>query len=109
MNKVPGIDPEYSQHSLDSVNEILYRTAYLDLQVDFRDLLTSIDALTKGNPSWEALEALWKILDSIEDSLAGLSLPINLHVRTREKSSPSPMQVNQKRWLWANSVFRKTS
>jgi hypothetical protein len=109
MNRTPGINPRYSQHSLDSVNEILYRTAYLDLQIDFRDLLTSIDALTKGDPSWEALETLWKSLDSIEESLSCLSLPINLHVRTREKSSPSPMQVNQKRWLWANSVFRKTN
>jgi hypothetical protein len=109
LNRTPGINPGYSQHSLDSINEVLYRTAYLDLQVDFRDLLTSIDALTKGTPSWETLETLWKDLDSIEDSLAGLSLPINLHVRTREKASPSPMQVNQKRWLWANSVFRKTS
>jgi hypothetical protein len=108
MNKIPGIDPEYPQHSLDSVNEILYRTAYLDLQVDFRDLLTSIESVTSEPPSWEALERLWKILDSIEDSLAGLSLPINLHVRTREKSSPTVMQMNQKRWLWANSVFRST-
>lgn len=104
----PGLILEIPQRVIDSVNETVYRTAWLDVQIDFRDLVNSIMDLTILPPSWEAIETLWKELDRIEDLLGSLALSENIHTRVSEATPRSVIGINQKRWLRYNGVFRKT-
>jgi hypothetical protein len=110
---VYGLSELYSQYALDLVNEMLYRTAFLDVFIEARDLRTSIEELTvdpaqaSSEAMWDQLCTLWDSLDNIEVTLSNMPLPRNLHTRISSRKG-LVRSKNLRRWARYSSLFRKT-
>jgi hypothetical protein len=108
-----GLSPQYSPYCLDLLNEMLYRTAFLDIFIEARDLRTSIEELTvdpaqaSSEAMWDQLCTLWESLNKIEDSLSNMPLPRNLHTRISTRKG-LVRSKDLRRWARYSSLFRKT-
>jgi hypothetical protein len=102
-----GMSHDTPRHVIDSINETVYREAFLDVAIEHRDLVTKMNELSVADLSWVGLEDLWKELDSIETNLGALPLPKSLSVRLRVKARPG-LGNDVRRWRAYSGIFRAT-
>lgn len=89
----------------DSVNEVVFREAFLDSVILARDLRTSLEETTVDSLTWDAMEDLWIRFDDFERTIDLLPLPRELYVRSKRRSLGSNFQL-LKRWAVYSSTFR---
>jgi hypothetical protein len=92
---------------IDSVNESVFREAFLDTAINYRDLRTKLEELSCATLDWAGLEDLWSSLREIEAMIGALPLPRNLHYRVAGRS-PSRFGAVLQRWYRYSRVFRAT-
>lgn len=102
-----GIERTTPHEVVDSLNETVYREAFLDSVIKVRDLRTRLDELEISSLDWEGMESLWATTREIETELASLPFPRNIDVRTAEKSKATDGMFI-KRWYRNSGVFRAT-
>jgi len=102
-----GMSHDTPRHVIDSINETVYREAFLDVAIEHRDLLTKMNELSVTDLSWVGLEELWASLDVIETKLGVLPLPKSLSVRLRVKARPG-LGNDVRRWRAYSGIFRAT-
>lgn len=95
-------------HVLDSINETVYREAFLDVASDVRSLRTSLEELAITETDWSAVATLWSQLETIEEAIGALPLPKSLYSRTNVKVR-STTAAAIKRWNAYSKVFRATA
>lgn len=104
----PGIESSTPHEVVDSLNETVYREAFLDAVIAHRDLRTKLEELSIPSLDWEGLESLWASLRAIETELSALPLPRNIQTRAAEKSAATGEGKALKRWYRHSSTFRAT-
>jgi len=102
-----GMSHDTPRHVIDSINETVYREAFLDVAIEYRDLCTKMDELSVTDLSWVGLEELWAELDAVEVKLGVLPLPKSLSVRLRVKARPG-LGNDVRRWRAYSGIFRAT-
>lgn len=95
------------QRTLDSVNETVFREAFLDTAIAFRDLRTQLEELSCTTLDWAGLENLWSQVREIESMIGALPLPRDLVYRTSGRAGSRFSEV-LKRWYRYSRVFRAT-
>jgi hypothetical protein len=103
-----GMPHDVPRHVIDSINETVYREAFLDVAIEHRDLVTKMNELSAADLSWAGLEELWAALDNIETQLGVLPLPKSLSVRLRVKARPG-LGNDVRRWRAYSGIFRATA
>jgi hypothetical protein len=103
-----GVNPETPFQVLDSLNETVYRTAFLDSVIACRDLRTELEELQISTLDWVGLEALWAKFREIETALGALPLPRNFQLRVSESNLKSSEGKTLKRWYRYSNLFRST-
>ena len=104
-----GIEFSTPKEVVDSLNETVYRTAFLDTVITFRDLRTKLEELQISSLDWDGLEALWSEIRAIETDLGALPVPKNLQTRSGDSVSRLSSESKiLKRWYRHSSTFRAT-
>lgn len=93
---------------IDSVNENVYREAFLDSVIEARDLRNLLEETTAATLTWAELERLWVLFDEFEDNLSNLPLPTHLYKRPGSIPRLGTDIMVLKRWHAYSKVFRST-
>jgi hypothetical protein len=104
----PGIERSTPRSIVDSLNETVYREAFLDTAIDYRDLRTKLEELEISSLDWDGIESLWNEIREIETALGALPFPKNLHSRPSEGKPPQVERKIMKRWYRHSGLFRAT-
>lgn len=99
---------EAPQHVLDELNEFLYRNAFLDVAIAYRDLRTELEELSVSSLDWAGIEVLWGRIREIERDLGEVPFPKNIFTRPSEGSPPKVIGKVLKRWYRHSGTFRST-
>jgi hypothetical protein len=103
-----GIEKTTPKEVIDSLNETVYREAFLDSVIHVRDFRTKLEELSIPSLDWEGLESLWSEIREIESEIGALPFPRDLHTRASE-GKPSAVQGKAlKRWYRYSGIFRAT-
>lgn len=103
----PGIERSTPRSIVDSLNETVYREAFLDSTINYRDLRTKLEELSISTLDWAGIEDLWNSIRAIETELGALPFPKNLSSRTTG-SLPATERKIMKRWYRHSGLFRAT-
>jgi hypothetical protein len=113
----PGIEATTPSEVVDSLNETVYREAFMDVVITARDLRTKLEEILLPQASsdspgcsldWESLENLWTQFREIETEFAALPFPRNIQTRVSEAAPPTSESKMLKRWYRYSSTFRAT-
>lgn len=105
----PGIERSTPQSIVDSLNETVYREAFLDVAIDYRDLCTKLEEISISTLDWDGIENLWAAIREIERRLGELPFPKNILTRTKSEGNPVSKESKVlKRWYRHSSTFRAT-
>jgi hypothetical protein len=105
----PGIEVSTPFEVVDSLNETVYREAFMDTVIAYRDLRTKLEELQVSSLDWDGLEALWSELREIETDLGALPVPRNIQTRTGDSASRLSRESKVlKRWYRHSGTFRAT-
>jgi hypothetical protein len=104
----PGIERTTPSAVVDSLNETVYREAFLDVVIASRDLRTKLEEISIESLDWESLENLWAQFREIETEFAALPFPRNIQTRVSEGKPPTSESKMLKRWYRYSSTFRAT-
>lgn len=104
----PGIEATTPSEVVDSLNETVYREAFLDVVIASRDLRTKLEEISLENLDWVSLENLWNQFREIETDFAALPFPRNIQTRVSEGKPPTSESKMLKRWYRYSSTFRAT-
>nr|QED42910.1 putative RdRp [Diversispora mitovirus B] len=100
-----GVSAEVDQTIVDSLNETVYREAFLDVVCDARDLRAEAEELGVGE--LPDIEALWDKVSEMESRLGALPLPRSLLVSAGIKPS-AVVGSDLKKWELYSRTFRST-
>jgi hypothetical protein len=103
-----GLLSETPSQVVDSLNEAVYREAFLDSVIAVRDLRTRLEETSVPLLTWEGLESLWAMLREIETQLGALPFPRNIQTRVVGEKSLSAESKVLARWYRHSSTFRST-
>jgi hypothetical protein len=103
-----GIEKSTPYEVVDSLNETVYRTFFLDTVIKARDLRTKLEETSISSLDWAGLEDLWRTLREIEMEVAGLPLPRNIQTRAGEGRTSSAEGRLLRRWYRHSGTFRAT-
>jgi hypothetical protein len=103
----PGIERSTPRSIVDSLNETVYRVAFLDTAIDYRDLRTKLEELSISSLDWDGMESLWNSIREIETALGALPFPKNLSSRVTG-TLPAIERKIMKRWYRHSGLFRAT-
>ena len=103
-----GVESRTPFEVLDSLNETVYRNAFLDVAITYRDLRTKLEELSLPSLDWAGLEGLWLTFREIETELGALPLPRNLQTRVAEAKPLMRESKVLKRWYRHSKLFRAT-
>jgi len=104
----PGIESRTPFEVIDSLNETVYREAFLDAVIAARDLRTKLEEISISTLDWDGLEMLWNQFRAIETDFAALPFPRNIQTRVQGGSPPTSESKMLKRWYRYSSTFRAT-
>lgn len=104
----PGTETRTPFEVIDSLNETVYRNAFLDVAITYRDLRTKLEELSLPSLDWAGLESLWLTFREIETELGALPLPRNLQTRAPEAKPLIRESKVLKRWYRHSNLFRAT-
>jgi hypothetical protein len=93
------------QEVVDSLNETVYREAFLDTVADARDLRAKVEELEVVEIT--TLEGLWEDLAKLRENLGALPLPRSLHIAAGVKPV-SAVSSDLGRWNAYSRIFRST-
>jgi hypothetical protein len=108
VSQHPGIEATTPSEVVDSLNETVYREAFLDVVIASRDLRTKLEEITIESLDWDSLENLWAQFRAIETEFAALPFPRNIQTRVSEGKPPTSESKMLKRWYRYSSTFRAT-
>lgn len=111
VNRQPshgGVSASTPFEVLDSLNETVYRNAFLDVAITYRDLHTKLEETSIPSLDWPGLEELWAVFREIEIQLGALPLPRNFQTRVSEASPLTRESKILKRWYRYSKLFRST-
>lgn len=91
----------------DSLNEVVYREAYLDVEIQVRDLKISIEEMRAKELDLTAFEDIWVQVRNIENILGALPLPKNIYDRVMDDARSQAISA-VKRWEKYSTAFRST-
>lgn len=77
------------QRAFDSLKETVYRTAFLDVIIQVRDVKNRIEQLRESEFSPDAFASLWLAVDQLYKVIANLPLPKNLYARVEVEARSS--------------------
>jgi hypothetical protein len=100
-----GVSTTVNQTIVDSLNETVYREAYLDVASEARELRARVEDLTPSSDV--SVEDLWVSIQEIESGLSALPLPRNL-VISSGLNKVTPQSSDLRRWKLYSSIFRST-
>lgn len=103
-----GVEKSTPIEILDALNETVYREAFLDTVINYRDLRTELEELSVPSLTWEGIESLWLKIREIEQELGALPLPKNIQTRGADAKRPTSQSKLLKRWYRHSSTFRAT-
>jgi len=103
-----GVETQTPFEVLDSLNETVYRNAFLDVAITYRDLHTKLEETSITSLDWAGLEELWAVFREIETQLGALPLPRNLQTRVSEAAPLTRESKVLKRWYRYSKLFRST-
>jgi hypothetical protein len=103
-----GIEATTPSEVVDSLNETVYREAFLDVVIASRDLRTKLEEISLESLDWDSLENLWTQFREIETEFAALPFPRNIQLRVSEGKPPTSESKMLKRWYRYSSTFRAT-
>lgn len=103
----PGIERSTPQSIVDSLNETVYRTAFLGSVIAVRDLRTTLEELPPTSLDWEGLAVLWDTVRDIERQLGSLPFPRNITERVIGEK-PESQSKTLRRWYRYSRTFRAT-
>lgn len=112
-----GLETATPREVVDSLNETVYREAFLDVVISARDLRTKLEEISLNEQSgtdpalgldWAGLENLWTLFREIETEFAALPFPRNIQTRVSEGKPPTSESKMLKRWYRYSSTFRAT-
>lgn len=112
-----GLETTTPREIVDSLNETVYREAFLDVVISARDLRTKLEEISLNEQSgtdpalgldWAGLENLWALFREIETEFAALPFPRNIQTRVSEGKPPTSESKMLKRWYRYSSTFRAT-
>lgn len=112
-----GLESTTPREVVDSLNETVYREAFLDVVISARDLRTKLEEISLNEQSgtdpalgldWAGLENLWTLFREIETEFAALPFPRNIQTRVSEGKPPTSESKMLKRWYRYSSTFRAT-
>jgi hypothetical protein len=105
----PGTEISTPHEIIDALNETVYRPAFMDTVIAYRDLRTKLEELQVSSLDWDGLEALWSEIRAIETDLGALPLPSNIFTRTSPASSLVGKESKVlRRWYRHSGTFRAT-
>jgi len=105
----PGIEVSTPFEVVDSLNETVYREAFMDTVITYRDLRTKLEELQVSSLDWDGLEALWSEIREIETDLGALPVPKNIQTRSGDSASRLSRESKVlKRWYRHSGTFRAT-
>jgi hypothetical protein len=104
----PGTERSTPRSIVDSLNETVYREAFLDTAITYRDLRTKLEEISISSLDWDGMENLWAELREIETQLGALPFPRSLSVRTQGGKPPMTERRIMKRWYRHSGLFRAT-
>lgn len=105
----PGIEKTTPKEVVDSLNETVYREAFMDTVIAYRDLRTQLEEIQIPSLDWDGLESLWSAIRAIETDLGALPVPKNLYTRSSDNESRLSKESKVlKRWYRHSSTFRAT-
>jgi hypothetical protein len=104
----PGIERSIPQSIVDSLNETVYREAFLDTAISYRDLRAKLEEISISSLDWDGMENLWAGLREIETLLAALPFPRSLSIRTQGGKPLMTERRIMKRWYRHSGLFRAT-
>jgi len=104
-----GVEKSTPLAIVDSLNETVYREAFMDTVIDHRNLRTELEELQPSSLDWDGVEALWAKIREIESNLGALPLPKNIHSRASGLGTPDSSQGKVlRRWYRHSGTFRTT-
>jgi hypothetical protein len=101
----PGMSITVPQEVVDSLNETVYREAFLDTVASARDLRAKVEELEVVEIT--TLEGLWDDLAKLREDLGALPLPRSLHIAAGIKPV-SAVSSDLGRWNAYSRIFRST-
>jgi hypothetical protein len=100
-----GVSLSVNQTIVDSLNETVYREAFLDVASEARELRARVEELSVDSDV--NAEALWVSVQEVESMLSALPLPRNL-VISSGLSQITPKSADLRRWQLYSAIFRST-
>jgi hypothetical protein len=101
----PGMSITVPQEVVDSLNETVYREAFLDTVAGARDLRAKVEELDVAEIT--TIEGLWEDLAGLRENLGALPLPRSLHIAAGIKPV-SAVSSDLGRWNAYSRIFRST-
>jgi hypothetical protein len=104
-------------HVIDSINETVYREAFLDVQADVRNLRTEVEDLkeslsresdSRQIAASELVTELWERLSTFERDFGSMPLPRDLAYRRDREVKPVTQLGVVQRWYRLSKPFRST-
>jgi hypothetical protein len=99
-----GVSLDVSQQIVDSLNETVYREAFLDVAAEARELRAKVEGIQVSSET--DLESLWASVREIELQLSALPLPRALVISSG--LAPLGKSSDLRRWKLYSSIFRST-
>jgi hypothetical protein len=103
-----GIESATPLEIVDSLNETVYREAFMDTVIDHRNLRTKLGEVSVSSLDWDGIEKLWAEFREIEQSLGSLPLPKNILSRPGLGRPDSSQGKVLRRWYRHSGTFRTT-
>jgi hypothetical protein len=103
-----GIESATPLEIVDSLNETVYREAFMDTVIDHRNLRTKLGEVSVPSLDWDGIEKLWAEFREIEQSLGSLPLPKNILSRPGLGKPDSSQGKVLRRWYRHSGTFRTT-
>lgn len=104
----PGTERKTPKSIVASLNETVYRNAFLDSVIAVRDLRNQLEVLSPAHLEIGGLEGLWSAYEEIRIQISSLPLPRNIYKRPSEPMAPKALMGLVKQWYKYSKPFRST-
>jgi hypothetical protein len=104
----PGTERSLPKEIVASLNETVYRNAFLDSVIKVRDLRNQLEELSPDRLEIADLEGLWSTYEEIRTEISALPLPRNIYKRPSEPVGSKALMGIVKSWYEYSKPFRAT-
>jgi hypothetical protein len=104
----PGTERSIPKEIVASLNETVYRNAFLDTVIAVRDLRNQLEELSPDRLEIALLEGLWSSYEEIRTQISALPLPRNIYKRASEPMGSKVLMGVVQSWYKYSKPFRAT-